>query len=72
MVNALPPSLRRQVRATGSETDSYLGFFWAVAGFPAGDEFENMSLRRAADLELGAIDAILARALPRQGLLTSA
>jgi hypothetical protein len=70
MVDALPTSLRRRVRAKGNETDGYWGFFWAVAGFPEGDDLEKMSLQQAADLELGAVDAILARALPQQGMLT--
>jgi hypothetical protein len=69
MVDALPPMLRRQVRAKGSETDPFWGYFWAVVGLPEGDEFEKMSLQTCADLELNAIDIILGRALPAQGML---
>ncbi|KAB5559811.1 hypothetical protein GE09DRAFT_1220480 [Coniochaeta sp. 2T2.1] len=72
MVDALPPMLRRQVRAKASDTDPFFGFFWAVAGFPSGDEFDSMSLHKCSALELNAIDTVLGRALPGggQGMLT--
>jgi hypothetical protein len=66
MVNALPPMLRRQVCAMGNETDPYWGYFWAVVGYPEGDEFEKMSLHQCAAMEITAIDNILCRALPAQ------
>lgn len=66
MVDALPPMLRRQIRAKGKETDPYWGYFWAVVGFPEGVAFETLSLQDAANMELSAIDDILARALPGQ------
>lgn len=70
MVDALPTSLRRRVRAKGTETDDFWGFFWLIVGFPeAGEALDGTTLQQAADLELAAVDAILARALPRQGLL---
>lgn len=70
MVDALPPMLRRQVRAKGAETDPFWGYFWAFIGFPDTAEFEKMSLQTCGKLELNAIDTILARALPAQPLLT--
>ena len=76
MVDALPPMLRRQVRAKGLDTDPFFGFLWAVAGFPSGEEFDRMSLHKCSTLELNAIDTVLGRALPTtaggigQGLLT--
>lgn len=69
MVDALPATLRRRARAKGAETDAYWGFFWLLAGFPdaAGDALDGTTLQQAADLELGAVDAVLARALPGRG-----
>jgi hypothetical protein len=66
MVDALPAPLRRRLRARAAGTDPHFGFFWAVVGFPAGEAFENMSLERATELELAAVDAVFARALPQQ------
>ncbi|KAM7201394.1 hypothetical protein V8F20_004858 [Naviculisporaceae sp. PSN 640] len=43
---------------------AYFGYLWSEIGYPSGPEFDRMTLREAAMLELSAIERVLKRALP--------
>lgn len=45
-------------------TDTHWGFFWVELNYPFGQQFDDMTLADAANMEFSALEKILARALP--------
>ncbi|KAK3500999.1 hypothetical protein B0T13DRAFT_467072 [Neurospora crassa] len=64
-VNAKPVSERSEIlsKATKMNSNGYFGFLWHEIGFPTGDEYDNMTLKQAMEMELAAIEKCLKRAL---------
>lgn len=61
-VFARPHSERRAIQEKAHDTDGYWGYFWVEVDYPTGVAFDDLTLAHAAQLELNAIEAILARA----------
>ncbi|KAL0468772.1 hypothetical protein QR685DRAFT_445952 [Neurospora intermedia] len=64
-VNLKPVSERSEIlsKATKMDSNGYFGFLWHEIGFPTGDEYDNMTLKQAMEMELAAIENCLKRAL---------
>ncbi|KAL2209326.1 hypothetical protein CC79DRAFT_1367515 [Sarocladium strictum] len=45
-------------------TDTHWGFFWVELNYPFGQQFDDMTMAEAANMEFSALEKILARALP--------
>ncbi|KAH8878905.1 hypothetical protein GQ53DRAFT_673240 [Thozetella sp. PMI_491] len=57
-----PLAERNSTIAMGPATKSYFGYLWHELGFPAGKDYDEMTLRQAADIELGAMERVIRRA----------
>lgn len=66
MVESLPLWLRQHVRAHGSTRDLYWGYFYFLACYPYGPDFDNMTLQHCAMIEMGSIEWIMRKVLPER------
>lgn len=62
-----PVRERNDQQDKARDTDTHWGYFWVELGYEPsmGPGFDAMTLAQAANIELSAIERILARALPR-------
>ena len=65
-VDELPMAEKQDIQRLAAETDGYWGYFWRELKFPAGPDFDNMTIAQAAAKEINTIDAILRRAIERR------
>ncbi|KAJ4413443.1 hypothetical protein N0V85_003560 [Neurospora sp. IMI 360204] len=64
-VHLKPVSERTDILSKAAKMDSngYFGFLWHEIGFPAGEEYDNMTLKQAMEKEMRAIEESIKRAL---------
>lgn len=60
----LPIKERNDIQEKSKLTDMYWGFFWSELNHIQGPQFDEMTLSQLAQMELSAIERILARAFP--------